>query len=330
MVGLDVEASRTSLDSVLAQRHLGGVVLLGGWTGGTAGVHSTTRHLADLVSGSSKDGLGLLIAADQEGGNVQQLRGSGFTRIPSALQQGTMTPGGLTAAATVWGKELKQAGVNVNLAPVADTVPASVGTANQPIGRWGREYSHEPGRVATMSVAFLKGMHAAGVATTVKHFPGLGRITGNTDLTVRGITDSVASSADPYLQPFAAGIAAGTDLVMVGSAIYSRLDPGVNAVFSRSIVTGLLRERLGYDGVVITDDVGVAKSVAAVPAGARATRFIAAGGDIVLTASRSTVPVMHDAITAQMKSDRAFAAQVEAAVTRVITLKVERELARCG
>jgi beta-N-acetylhexosaminidase len=181
-----------------------------------------------------------------------------------------------------------------------------------------------------MSVAFLKGMHAAGVATTVKHFPGLGRITGNTDLTVRGITDGVASSADPYLQPFAAGIAAGTDLVMVGSAIYSRLDPGVNAVFSRKIVTGLLREQLGYDGVVITDDVGVAKSVAAVPPGARATSFIAAGGDIVLTASPSTVPVMHDAITARMKSDPAFAAQVEAAVTRVLTLKVERGLARCA
>lgn len=330
MVGLDANAGRTSLDTLVARRHLGGIVLLGGWYGGAGSVRSVTRHLAGLASDSATGGLGLLLAADQEGGAVQQLRGAGFTRIPSALRQGTMSPSALTTAATSWGGQVKAAGVNVNLAPVADTVPAGIGTANQPIGRWGREYSHDPARVATMSVAFLKGMHAAGVATTIKHFPGLGRITGNTDLTARGITDTVTTPHDAYLEPFAAGIAAGTDLVMVGSAIYRRIDPGVNAVFSRRIVTGLLRDQLGYHGVVISDDVGAAKSVAAVPTGERATRFIAAGGDIVLTATPGTAPAMHDAILARMKADAAFAGQVEAAVTRVVALKVDRGLARCG
>lgn len=329
MVGLDVKAGRNSLDSLVTGRHLGGVVLLGGWYDGSASVRSTTNHLASLGSARTTGGLGLLLAADQEGGNVQQLRGAGFTRIPSALDQGSLSPRDLTAAATSWGRELERAGINVNLAPVADTVPNSVGTANQPIGRWGREYAHDAARVATMSVAFLKGMHAAGVATSVKHFPGLGRITGNTDLTARGITDSVTTTHDPYLEPFAAGIGAGTDLVMVGSAIYSRIDPGVNAVFSQRIVSGLLRDQLGYRGVVITDDVGAAKAVAAVPAGQRAVRFVAAGGDIVLTARPGTVPAMHDALTARMRTDPAFADLVEAAVTRVVTLKVARGLASC-
>ena len=80
---------------------------------------------------------------------------------------------------------------------------------------------------------------------------------------------------------------------MVGSAIYSRIDPGVNATFSKAIITDLLRHQLGYDGVVITDDVGAAKAVAATPVGQRATKFVDAGGDIVLTARPDTVPTMH-------------------------------------
>jgi beta-N-acetylhexosaminidase len=329
MVGLDVNAARTSLDRLVTDRHLGSVILLGGWHSGVASVRSTTSHLAGLASDEATGGLGLFIAADQEGGAVQQLRGAGFSRMPSALSQGNLSDGELTREATTWAGQIKAAGINVNLAPVADTVPDSVGTANQPIGRWDREYSHDPAKVADKSVAFLAGMHAGGVATTIKHFPGLGRITGNTDLTATGITDSQTTMTDPYLEPFRSGIRAGADFVMVGSAIYSRIDPGVNAVFSTRIITDLLRDRLGHRGVVITDDVGAAKSVAAVPAGDRATRFIAAGGDIVLTAVPSTVPTMHRAITARMTSDPAFAAQVQAAVTRVVQLKLDRGLARC-
>lgn len=328
MVGLDVNAGRTSLDRLVAGRHLGGVILLGGWYDGTASVRATTRHLASLAGRTTGD-LGLLLAADQEGGAVQQLRGTGFTRFPSAREQGATSARQVTATATAMARQLKAAGINVNLAPVADTVPANVGRSNAPIGRWGREYASAPKAVGTMVTAFVKGMAAGGVASTIKHFPGLGRITGNTDLTASGITDRTATVTDPHLAPFATGIAAGADLVMVGSAIYSQLDPGTNAVFSKAIVTDLLRERLRYDGVVITDDVGAAKAVAAVPAAERATRFIAAGGDIVLTARPSTIAPMHQAITARMGSDAAFAEQVEAAVTRVVELKVGMGLARC-
>lgn len=328
MVGLDVNAGTSSLDRLVASRHLGGVILLGGWYDGAADVHRTTRHLAGLAGATTGD-LELLLAADQEGGAVQQLRGSGFTRYPSAREQGSTSAKQVTATATTMATQLKAAGINVNLAPVADTVPQEIGRSNAPIGRWGREFSSDPDQVGTMVTAFIKGMEAGGVASTIKHFPGLGRITGNTDLTATGITDRTATVTDPHLAPFAAGIEAGADLVMVGSAIYSRLDPETNAVFSKAIVTDLLRERLGYDGVVITDDVGVAKAVAAVPAAERATRFIAAGGDIVLTARPSTIGPMHEAITARMAKDQAFAEQVDAAVTRVVRLKIAMGLARC-
>ena len=329
MVGLDSKAGRTSLDALVQARHLGGVILLGGWHTGAARVEATTRHLASLA-GPSTANLGLLLAADQEGGAVQQLQGAGFSTIPPALDQTAAGASGLKSDAARWARQLAAAGINVNLAPVADTVPASIGRANQPIGRYGREFSSDPSTNARMVAAFVKGMRAGDVAATVKHFPGLGRITGNTDVTASGITDRTTTTDDAYLEPFRAGIRAGADLVMVGSAIYSRIDPGTNAVFSKPVVTDLLRGRLGYDGVVITDDVGKAKAVAAVPAGERATRFVAAGGDIVLTARPSTVGAMHQALKAAIAADPAFAAKVQAAATRVVDLKIRMGLARCG
>ncbi len=328
MVGLDSKASRTSLDALIQARHLGGVILLGGWHTGSARVEATTRHLAALA-GPSTANLGLLLAADQEGGAVQQLQGDGFSTIPSALDQTADGASGLQSDAARWARQLAAAGINVNLAPVADTVPESIGRANQPIGRYGREYSSDPSTNSRMVAAFVKGMSAGKVAATVKHFPGLGRVTGNTDVTATGITDRTTTTDDAYLEPFESGIRAGADLVMVGSAIYSRIDPGTNAVFSKPIVTDLLRGRLGYDGVVITDDVGAAKAVAAVPAGERATRFVAAGGDIVLTARPSTVGAMHRALKAAMAADPGFAAKVQAAATRVVDLKIRMGLARC-
>ncbi len=329
MVGLDSGASRTSLDALVQQRHLGGVILLGGWTSGADRVKATTSHLEGLA-GESTGGLGLLLAADQEGGQVQQLRGSGFDRMPSALTQGTWSADRLTSEATGWARQLKAAGINVNLAPVADTVPTSIGTANGPIGRFGRQYSSDPDQVGESVGAFVAGMRAGGVAATVKHFPGIGRITGNTDTTASGITDRTTSATDPYLDPFADGIRDGADLVMVGSAVYPRIDGSTNAVFSRAVVTGVLRDRLGWQGVTITDDVGAAKAVADVPVAQRAVRFVEAGGDIVLTAVPSTVGPMHEALKAQMATDAGFAAQVRAAAVRVVALKARLGLASCG
>jgi beta-N-acetylhexosaminidase len=326
MVGLDANARRDSLDDLVPSRHLGGVILLGGWYGGADRARAVTHHLVSLTPHSEP---GLFIAVDQEGGNVQQLRGAGLTRMPTARIQSQLSADQLAARAAGWATELRRAGINVNLAPVADTVPAALGRANEPIGHWDRQFSSDPDEVGRSVGAFVAGMHRGGVAATVKHFPGIGRITGNTDLTTQGITDRTTTSTDRYLRAFAAGIKAGADLVMVGSAIYSRIDPGVNAPFSTRIVTGLLRQDLGYDGVVITDDVGAAKAVSATPVGQRATRFVDAGGDIVLTARPATVPTMHDALVSRMSSSAPFAAKVEVSAERVITLKVKRGLATC-
>jgi len=328
MVAFDTNAPLGSLDDLVSASHVGNVVYLGGWDG-AAKVTRTSEHLQGLVSGRSTGGVGLLIAADQEGGEVHQLRGTGFTRPPSATEQARMSSAALTKAATGWARELAAAGVNVNLAPVTDTVPADLGRANEPIGRWGRQYGSDPQTVERASTAFLKGMLAGGVEGTVKHFPGLGRIRNNTDFSSTGITDDVTDANDPFLHPFTAGVQAGAGLVMVGSARYSKLDPTVPAMFSAPIVTDLLRGDLGYDGVVITDDVN-AKAVRDIPARQRAVRFIRAGGDIVLTGDAAAAPAMIAAVTAEAGDDEAFAVAVDAAVHRVVSLKERMGLLPCS
>jgi beta-N-acetylhexosaminidase len=328
MVGFDANAPLESLDRLVTGRHVGNVIYLGGWDGAPA-VTRTSEHLQDLVSDDATAGVGLLVAADQEGGEVHQLRGEGFTRPPSAATQAQMSPAALTKAATGWAEELKAAGVNVNLAPVTDVVPADLGTGNGPIGRFGRQYGSTPEAVDRSATAFLRGMLAGGIEGTVKHFPGIGRIRNNTDFNTTGITDDVMTAHDPYLEPFQSGIDAGAGLVMVSSAHYTKLDKGVPAMFSSPIVTDLLRGDMGYDGVVITDDVNAA-AVRSTPAGQRATKVIAAGGDIVLTGDASVAPTMLEAISARADADDAFAAKVDASVERVLTLKYRMGLLPCS
>jgi beta-N-acetylhexosaminidase len=272
----------------------------------------------------------LLIAADQEGGQVQQLKGAGFSRIPSARTQATLGVAAEQRDVRTWAAQLKAAGVNVDLAPVADTVPASLGSANAPIGHYQRDFAPgDPTTNGRYAAAFVRGARAAGIAPTLKHFPGLGRITGNTDVSSTGITDSTTGPHDPYLEPFRAGIAAGAPMVMVSSARYTRLDPDNPAMFSHAVITSLLRDDLGFRGVVITDDVGAVKALSGVPVGERATRLISAGGDIVLTVKASQAPAMLAAIAAERAKSPAFAAQVDAAAARVLTLKAALGLVRC-
>lgn len=324
MVGLQPTGSSTRLAAQVKAQHLGGVIYLGGWSGGTA---SMARISARLQKGG---GGSLLIAADQEGGQVQQLKGPGFSQMPSARAQSDTGTKAEEANVREWSQELAKAGVTINLAPVADTVPTSIGAANQPIGRYRRDFV--PGSAkgnATYVAAFVRGSLAADVIPTVKHFPGLGRVTGNTDVTTVGTTDSTTDIGDPYLQPFEAGIEAGAPVVMVSSARYPKLDAENRAMFSSKVIDGLLRDDLGYDGVVITDDVGAAKAVQGVPVGDRATRFIAAGGDIVLTADADQAATMLKAIARKRAASATFATQVDTAAARVLDLKADSGLLTC-
>jgi beta-N-acetylhexosaminidase len=298
------------------RRHHVGAVILDGTT--SQGVNATAQVTANLRSLAPRR-VGLFISTDQEGGLVQRLQGPGFSTIPSAVRQGRMPPSELRRDATDWGRQLRRAGVNVNLAPVLDTVPPHFGS-NPPIGDLDREYGHDTKRVRLHAMAFAAGMRAAGIQATGKHFPGLGRVHGNTD-TSSGVTDTITTRHDHYLVPFAAAARAHIPFMMMSTAIYSRIDPGVPAAFSRTIVTGMLRGDLGYRGVIISDDLGAAAQVRNVPAGQRAIRFVAAGGDVVLTVDASLAGAMTHALIARARNSAAFRRRVDAAALTVLQAK---------
>jgi beta-N-acetylhexosaminidase len=283
-----------------------------------------TAAITAQLQAQSPAGNRLFIATDQEGGQVQRLRGPGFTQIPSALVQGSLAPAALQAQTLGWAAQLRAAGVNLDLAPVFDTVPAGFGS-NPPIGDFDREYGHTPSAVSSSGVAVMQGLAQAGLDATAKHFPGLGRVRGNTDTTA-GVTDSVTTRNDPYLQPYAAAVRAGVPFVMMSTAIYALIDPSRPAAFSSTIVTGLLRQQLGFQGVIISDDLGGAVQVSSYSPGARAIDFIAAGGDMVLTVSPATVAPMIAAVLAQRATDPALARQIDAAALTVLEAKRARGL----
>jgi len=302
---------------VLTKYHPGGILLLGD-SGSSAVTKQVVKRAEDATG--SPNGVQPLVAADQEGGKVQRLQGSGFERMPSATIQSGWSDAELTRRATEWGEDLAKAGVTLNLAPVADVVPSALKNSNQPIGVLDRGYGSDPAEVGKHVAAFIKGMHAGEVATSIKHFPGLGRVRGNTDFS-SGVVDKTTTRDDPLLGSFRAGIAAGSDLVMVATATYPRIDPDNYAVFSKTVIQGMLRGDLGYTGVVIADDLGAAKQVASVSPGRRATRFVAAGGDIVITADA--------ALTGPMISALATRTDIDDHVRRVLTLKQRRGALSC-
>ena len=323
MVGVDAQAPKQSSNEAVDTHHVGNIFIAGRTTAGSQATQKVISSFTSKVGPGTTHATPMLVATDQEGGEVQVLAGSGFSDIPSALDQSAQPRDQLVASARTWGKELADVGVNMNLAPVADLVDIARPASNEPIGRWGREYGHDAATVSSQAGAFAEGMQASKVIPTYKHFPGLGRVKDNTD-TSAGVVDSTTTrSSDTAVSViFGAAIAAGAPVIMVSSATYSLIDPSAPAVFSSTIVTDMLRREMGFSGVVITDDVSAAVQVQDVSAGDRAVRAIRAGCDLVLASADPTVAAdMVKALIATARSDPAFAARVDESTTRVLNLK---------
>ncbi len=314
--------------SAIRTDHFGSVWLSGNRSVGVAAIRRLSDSIQALATSGATARVRFFVAADQEGGLVQRLAGPGFSTIPSALQQGLLTPVALEAHAQTWGRELAAAGVNVDLAPVMDVVPPGTDASNEPIGALQREYGHDLAVVAPHGVAVIRGMAAAGVATSLKHFPGLGRVTGNTDSTA-GVVDAVTTADDPYLASFQAGMAAGAPFVMVSLATYAAIDPAHPATFSPTIVTTLLRDRLGFGGLILSDSL-TATAAQAVPVSSRGVEFLAAGGDMMIVSGMATAAAIAQGIAARAATDASFARLVDAAVLRVLRLKGAYGLLPCA
>ena len=221
----------------------GGIVLFGG-----AAPPSLGSDLA-VLDRLARGGIAPLVMTDEEGGLVQRMANL-VGSVPSPRQMGaTMTPAAIESVGLALGRRMHAAGVTMDLAPVLD-VDGGVGpNARDPDGT--RSFSSNPTIATRDGLAFAQGLQRAGVAAVGKHFPGLGGATGNTDYgPAATLPLSVLEGAG--LKPFVAAIGGGIDAIMVSNASV----PGLTtrpASLSKSVVTGLLRERLGFHGLVLTD-----------------------------------------------------------------------------
>lgn len=321
MMGEQLDQPTAAWASLLRTEHIGNVFLAGRSSAGTQAIAART---SSLRSAATVRGLKPWLATDQEGGAVQTLKGPGFSTIPRATAQGTLSPAALRKDSATWGSQLRAAGLNMNLAPVADTVPAGTAARNPPIGVFGRQYGSTPDAVLTHSRAFAQGQRDAGVTPVLKHFPGLGAVRGNTD-TMANVTDTTTTADGARITAFSRQFTGPSDWVLMSSATYTRIDAQHPAMFSHAVMTELLRGELKFTGVVMSDDLCSAKAVASVPLVTRAQRFIEAGGDVVLCAggvSTSTARSMVRGMAQLAASDHDFDAALTQAATRVVRSKL--------
>jgi beta-N-acetylhexosaminidase len=259
-----------------------------------------------------------LVMVDQEGGEIRILSWAPPER--SAPQQGADGTEREDAAAAA--RALRDHGINVSLAPVAD-VASVPGAALS-----GRAFSTDFEQAAESLAESVRGWQDGRVASTIKHFPGLGGATVNTDDGPATIDRTADQIRDEDLLPFKAGIEAGAPLVMAGHAVYPAIDPDRIASQSQPVIEGLLRDELGFEGVIITDSTeAAAVQVVTLPAEA-AVRNIRAGVDIVLTTGRGSYIHVYRALLAEARRDPAFRERVRESAARVIAL--QRSLADRG
>jgi beta-N-acetylhexosaminidase len=328
-IGLTKDQLDTTERAAVAKYHFGSMWFTAKSSAGVAAIRAVADAVQAQATSAGTGGVGFFEAANQEGGLIQALSGPGFDTIPSALSQGALTPELLEQRAARWGSQLAAAGINLNFAPVADVVPPGTDAQNAPIGQLKREYGHDPATVASHVAAFIAGMEEAGIAASAKHFPGRGWVVGNTDFTAE-VSDSVTTRDDPYLEPFATAVGSGVPFVMVALATYELVDPAHLAVFSPTVIGGMLRGDLGFDGIVISDDLGATAAVASIPPGTRAIDFLDAGGDMIVARDLASSTAMATALVTHVAEDATFRERIDDAAFRVLDAKEAAGLVDCG
>jgi beta-N-acetylhexosaminidase len=282
---------------------IGGVVLYSSNIG-SAGPGALVAQLQAAASAGGQPPL--LIAVDQEGGIVKRLDGAPTLAPPKMTSPTVAQAQGVATALN-----LKRNGIDVDLAPVLDVGHGGFITP--------RTFGGNAADVAARATAFAQGLAQGGVFATGKHFPGLGYAPVNTDNGSSIVSASRAALLTDLL-PYQRGIAAGLPIVMISTAVYPRLGAEIPAACARRIVGGLLRGQLGFQGLVITDDLntpGVQHYFSTPDAAVRAIR---AGVDMVI-ATGASGPAVYSALATAARSGQLPASVVAAAYARVLALK---------
>lgn len=247
----------------------------------------------------------LIAATDQEGGGVC---------IDVAIVPCKPMPVG-QAGTTIMAEGLKSLGFDLDLGPVSDVCsgPASI--------MWGRCYGTDPAAVSPAIGAVVDGVHAAGLLSAAKHFPGHGDTSVSSETQLPRIDESLSAIRSRNLPPFAAAIAHGTDFVLLGHLFYPTLDPHRSADLSPA-TTELLRQELSFKGAILSDDMEMGAITNSTPAPEAAVEYLIAGGDMVMIAHHLDVADRtFDAIKAAVESGRLPRSRLDEAVAALTALR---------
>nr|WP_255622466.1 glycoside hydrolase family 3 protein [Tessaracoccus sp. OS52] len=284
------------------------------------GTAELSNGLQAASTGDEGSGIPLAVTIDQEGGIVARM-GAPATVLPGNMALGATFDAELALAqGEVLGSELAAVGVNVNFAPVVDI---NTNPANPVIGV--RSMGSDPELVGELGAAQVEGMQSQDVAATAKHFPGHGdtAVDSHTGLPIVTYSRDVL---DQHLIPFASAIEAGVDMIMTAHVIVEAIDPTMPGTLSEAVLTGLLREEMGFDGLITTDalDMAALKQLPDMPLddGDIAALAIQAGSDILLNSPNvdaSITGVLEAVAAGDITRER-----LEESVTRILEWKLER------
>jgi beta-N-acetylhexosaminidase len=320
--GADLSAAGWVRDAL--DRGLGGVILfdrdqLTGKARNVTSPDQVRRLTAELRAAAG--GRRIVIGVDQEGGVVTRLSPAhGFPAVASEATIGRGTAAAAARWATALAGTLADAGFDLNFAPVVDL---DVNPDSPAIGALDRSFSADPDVVVQMATIEIEAHREAGVLTTLKHFPGIGSSTTNTDF---GVADVTATWTRTELEPFRRLVDAGAaDLVMAGHVVNRHLDRKHPASLSPAIVGDLLRRELARDGVVVTDDLGAAAITEAFGADEAVLLALEAGNDLLLFANQQVydprvVDRVVEAVATAVASGRIEESRIDASVARVARL----------
>lgn len=263
----------------LIRRGVSGVVLFARNVESAAQVATLVRDLKRAAGDRP-----LMVSVDQEGGRVARLREpQGFTEMPSMRSLGATVDVELARrVGAVFGRELRAVGIDLDFAPVldVDTNPKNPVIADRSFGR-------DPAVVSAMGVAVMEGLQAQGVAACGKHFPGHGDTHQDSHLDLPRLPHDLQRLHSVELPPFEAAIRAGIASIMTAHVVFDAIDPSVPATMSRAVLDGLLRQKLGFDGLLISDDLEMKAVVDHYGIEDAVVRGAAAGVDLFLVCHRA-------------------------------------------
>ena len=325
MVWFEGATVSPDIAGLIRDRHLGGVILYS-----APGNIDTPEQVAGLTAGlqnqaaASGQGVGLLIGVDQEGAPVARLR-RGFTLFPSQMAQAATGRADLVRqAAAATARELRAVGINVDFAPVADV---NVNPANPVIGI--RSFGASPADVARFTAAATAGYANAGMICTPKHFPGHGDTAVDSHVGLPRVDHDAKTLDQVDFPPFRAAFAADAPAVMTAHVVAPALtggDQSLPATLSRRVLEGVLRGRMGFDGVIFTDSLGMGAVADTYGTAEAAVLALDAGADVLLVGADAGRPAKDrldamDAVTAAVHSGRIPVARLNDAALRVLRLK---------